>query len=80
LAHWIVDAIALAYQTQGMQCPFGVIAHSTRIVISSLVFSRHLKGAGLDGCTFDFFFFTGFQTDPESKIYAQERITFTAGD
>ncbi len=35
LAHWIVDAIALAYQYQGEPCPMGVRAHTTRSVASS---------------------------------------------
>ncbi len=35
LAHWIVDAITLAYQSQGEPCPLGVRAHSTRSVASS---------------------------------------------
>ncbi len=35
LAHWIVDAVALAYQSQGEPCPLGVRAHSTRSVASS---------------------------------------------
>ncbi len=35
LAHWIVEAVALAYQSQGMPCPLGVRAHSTRSVASS---------------------------------------------
>ncbi len=35
LAHWIVDAIALVYQSQGEPCPMGVRAHSTRSVASS---------------------------------------------
>ncbi len=35
LAHWIVDAIALAYQSQGEPCPMGVRAHSTWSVASS---------------------------------------------
>ncbi len=35
LAHWIVDSIALAYQSQGEPCPMGVRAHSTRSVASS---------------------------------------------
>ncbi len=30
LAHWIVDAIALVYQSQGEPCPLGMRAHSTR--------------------------------------------------
>ncbi len=32
LAHWIVEAVALAYQSQGEPCPLGVRAHSTRSV------------------------------------------------
>ncbi len=35
LAHWIVEAVALAYQSQGEPCPLGVRAHSTRSVASS---------------------------------------------
>ncbi|CAM4450934.1 unnamed protein product [Leuciscus chuanchicus] len=35
LSHWIVDAIALAYQQQGRPCPLGVTAHSTQSVASS---------------------------------------------
>ncbi len=35
LAHWIVDAITLAYQSQGEPCPLGVRANSTRSVASS---------------------------------------------
>ncbi len=35
LAHWIVDAVALAYQSQGKPCPLGVRAHSTRSVAAS---------------------------------------------
>ncbi len=34
LAHWIVEAVALAYQSQGEPCPLGVRAHSTRSVAS----------------------------------------------
>ncbi len=34
LAHWIVDAVALAYQSQGEPCPLGVRAHSTWSVAS----------------------------------------------
>ena len=30
LSRWIVDAIALAYTSKGLQCPLGVRAHSTR--------------------------------------------------
>ncbi len=32
---WIVDAVSLAYQSQGKPCPLGVRAHSTRSVVSS---------------------------------------------
>ncbi len=35
LAHWIVEAIALAYQSQGEPCPLGERAHSTQSVASS---------------------------------------------
>ncbi|KAI2661294.1 putative aspartoacylase [Labeo rohita] len=35
LAHWVVDAISLAYESQGEPCPLGVRAHSTRNVASS---------------------------------------------
>ncbi len=35
LTHWIVDAIALAFQSQGEPRPLGVRAHSTRSVASS---------------------------------------------
>ncbi len=35
LAHWIVESVALAYQSQGEPCPLGVRAHSTRCVASS---------------------------------------------
>lgn len=29
LAHWIVDVITMAYQSQGIPCPLWVRAHST---------------------------------------------------
>ncbi len=35
LAHWIVDAIVLAYQSQDVPCLFRLLAHSTRGVSSS---------------------------------------------
>ncbi len=35
LVHWIVEAVALVYQSQGEPCPLGVRAHSTRSVASS---------------------------------------------
>ncbi len=35
LAHWKLEAVALAYQSQGEPCPLGVRAHSTSSVASS---------------------------------------------
>ncbi len=35
MAHWIVDAIPLAYEAQGVPCPLRLCAHSTRGVTSS---------------------------------------------
>ncbi len=35
MAHWIVDAITLAYEAQGVPCPLRLHAHSTRGVASS---------------------------------------------
>ncbi len=35
MAHWIVDAITLAYEAQGVPCPLRLRAHSTRGVASS---------------------------------------------
>ncbi len=40
MAHWIVDAITLAYQAQGVPCPFKLRAHSTRSVASSWALAR----------------------------------------
>ncbi len=40
MAHWIVDAIALAYQAQGVSCPLRLRAHSTRGVASSWALAR----------------------------------------
>ncbi len=40
LAHWIVEAIVLAYQAQRLPCPLGVRAHSTRGVASSWALAR----------------------------------------
>ncbi len=40
MAHWIVDAIALAYQAQGVPCPPRLRAHSTRGVASSWALAR----------------------------------------
>ena len=39
LSRRIVDAIALAYTSKGMQCPLGVRAHSTRSMASSWAWS-----------------------------------------
>ncbi len=40
LAHWIVEAIVLAYQARHLPCPLGVRAHSTRGVASSWALAR----------------------------------------
>ncbi len=40
MAHWIVDAITLAYQARGVPCPFRLRAHSTRSVASSWALAR----------------------------------------
>ncbi len=40
MAHWIVDAITLAYQAQGVPCPFRLRAHSTRSEASSWALAR----------------------------------------
>ncbi len=40
MAHWIVDAITLAYQAQGVPCPFRLRARSTRSVASSWALAR----------------------------------------
>ncbi len=40
MAHWIVFAITLAYQAQGVPCPFRLRAHSTRSVASSWALAR----------------------------------------
>ncbi len=40
MAHWIVDAITLAYQAQGVPCPLRLRAHSTRGVASSWALAR----------------------------------------
>ncbi|XP_052438415.1 uncharacterized protein LOC127977534 [Carassius gibelio] len=40
MAHWIVDAITLAYQAQDVPCPFRLRAHSTRSVASSWALAR----------------------------------------
>ncbi len=40
LAHWIVEAIVLAYQARCLPCPLGVRAHSMRGVASSWALAR----------------------------------------
>ncbi len=40
LAHWIVEAIVLAYQAQRLPCPLGVRAHSMRGIASSWALAR----------------------------------------
>ncbi len=40
MAHWIVDAITLDYQAQGVPCPFRLRAHSTRSVATSWALAR----------------------------------------
>ncbi len=43
LSHWIVDAIALAYASTGLQCPLGVRALSTRGMASSWAWSSGIS-------------------------------------
>ncbi len=40
MVHWIVVAITLAYQAQGVPCPFRLRAHSTRSTVSSWVLAH----------------------------------------
>lgn len=40
LYHWVVEAIALAYTSQGLQPPEGLRAHSTRGVAVSWALFR----------------------------------------
>ncbi len=40
MAHWIVDAITMAYEAQGVPCPLRLRAHSTRGVASSWALAR----------------------------------------
>ncbi|XP_029937836.1 uncharacterized protein LOC115380768 [Myripristis murdjan] len=40
LSHWVVEAIALAYTSQGLQPPTGLRAHSTRSLASSWALFR----------------------------------------
>lgn len=43
LSHWVVDAIALAYSSRGMECPIGVRAHSTRAVSSLWAWTKGIS-------------------------------------
>ncbi len=43
MAHWIVDAITLSYQAQGVPCSFRLRAHSTRSVASSWALARRIS-------------------------------------
>ncbi len=53
LAHWIVEAVALAYQSQGEPCPLGVRAslHQECCLLPCVgarrLFGRHLQSCGL---------------------------------
>jgi hypothetical protein len=48
ISRWIVDAIALAYEAKGLQCPLGIRAHSTRGMASSWdTHSRYLCSSRL---------------------------------
>lgn len=39
-SHWVVDAIALAYSSHGMECSIGVRTHSVRAVASSWAWTK----------------------------------------
>ncbi len=47
LAHWIVEAADLAYQSQGEPCPLGVRAYSTRSVASYHVLAHSFSLADI---------------------------------
>ncbi len=47
MAHWIVDAITLAYEAQGVPCPLRLHAHSTRGVASSWALARGASPADI---------------------------------
>ncbi|KAL0194518.1 hypothetical protein M9458_008090 [Cirrhinus mrigala] len=47
LAHWVVDVITLAYESQDEPCPLGVRAHSTRSVASSYALAHSTSLAGI---------------------------------
>ncbi len=50
LAHWIVEAVALTYESQGEPCPLAVRAHSTRSVASSHALAHGASLAELQSC------------------------------
>lgn len=43
LSHWIVEAVRLAYHSQGLDCPIGVRAHSTRSLASSWAWAKGMS-------------------------------------
>lgn len=43
LSHWIVEAVRLAYDSQGLDCPIGVRAHSTRSLASSWAWAKGMS-------------------------------------
>lgn len=43
LSHWIVDAITLAYECQGKDCPLNIKAHSVRAIASSWAWARGMS-------------------------------------
>ncbi len=47
MAHWIVDAITLAYEAQSVPCPLRLRAHSTRGVASSWALARGVSLADI---------------------------------
>ncbi len=52
LAHWIVEAVTLAYQSQGEPCPLGVRAHPRGLLLCLLlcVGAWRLSGEHLQSC------------------------------
>ncbi len=44
MAHWIVDAITLAHEAQGVLCPLRLHGHSTRGVASFWALARGASG------------------------------------
>ncbi|KAL0188183.1 hypothetical protein M9458_015282, partial [Cirrhinus mrigala] len=43
LSHWIVEAVRLAYDSQGLVCPIGVRAHSARSLASSWAWAKGMS-------------------------------------